>query len=318
MKLLEMGSQRVAFIALVMLAAAGSFLVPLEWVLIINPAQTEIVALQSLQADRKSSLASMQGKRPEAERFVLFAKSNLEVSQNALTRLVRQQVSTGIVDDPFREGPSLTRLLNDIKQEESDRMSGPSDFLMNRIGEIRDYLNDYTNQNKPISAALEKFDDTQRELSSSQSDFNQFEIQIASIEEEIRVATARVHEIMRQSTNQYLAMRAVTLGALGAFAAALASFLHGAAPGARLQHGRIMLSMALGSIVALVVFALFTTRELSVFANDGATPEEIPDYWRVVILCLISGAFADRLFAAARERVDDMTRGQGEAGGNPA
>ena len=320
MQLLEIGSQRVALIALVMLAAAGSFLVPLEWFLLINPAQTEIVALQSRQADRKGDLANMQEKRHQAERLVLLAKSNLEVSQNALMRLVRQQVSPGIVRDPFREGPSLTRLLRDIRQDEglNEGGGGASEFLTNMIDEARGRLNDYTNRSETISAALEKFDDAQRELSSSQSDFKQVEIQIGSIEEEIRVDTARAHEIMRQSTNQYLAMRAVTLGALGAFAAALAAFLHGAAPGARLQHGRIMLSMAFGSIVALVVFALFTTRELSVFANDGATPAEIPDYWRVVILCLIAGAFADRLFAAARERVDHMTRGQDERGGKPA
>ena len=81
---------------------------------------------------------------------------------------------------------------------------------------------------------------------------------------------------------------------------------------------RVTTTTSSARIVALVVFALFTTRELSVFANDGATPDEIPDYWRVVILCLIAGAFADRLFAAARERVDHMTRGQDETGGNPA
>ena len=72
--------------------------------------------------------------------------------------------------------------------------------------------------------------------------------------------------------------------------------------------------MVFGGIVALVVFALFTTGELSVFANVGPTPDEMPDYWRVVILCLIAGAFADRLFVAARERIDHATRGQDEAG----
>ena len=73
-----------------------------------------------------------------------------------------------------------------------------------------------------------------------------------------------------------------------------------------------MLSMVFGGIVALVVFALFTTREISVFSNEGGTPDEIPDYWRVVILCLIAGAFADRVFAAARERVDQVTGGRGQ------
>ena len=304
------------------LAAAGSFLVPSEWFLLINPAHTEIVKLQDIQATLKDSLANAQEKRDEAERLVLLAKSDLDVYQNVLMRLARQQVSIREVSNPFDGMPSSSAMLNDVREEAVveakggiEKQMGPeSTFLLELMDQARGQLQDYANGNESIFAALQKFDDVQRELTTPQSDLNRFRIEIVSIEEKIRVATARVHDIMRQSTNQYLAMRAGALGALGAFAATLAAFLHGAASDARLQHGRVMLSMAFGSIVALVVFALFTTRELSVFASDGATPDEMPDYWRVVILCLIAGAFADRLFAAAREHVDRVARGQGKTG----
>ena len=145
--------------------------------------------------------------------------------------------------------------------------------------------------------------------------FEKADIAIAGLKDEIQITSSRLQKITRQSTNQYLATRAIALGALGAFAAALAISLQGVAPQARLRFGRTMFSMAFGGIVALVVFALFTIRELSVFANHTAAPDETPDYWRVVILCLIAGAFADRLFAAARERVEDMTQNQNQPRG---
>lgn len=165
-----------------------------------------------------------------------------------------------------------------------------------------------------MAIAAENTEQAQELLTTTRFQSDQFKNQIVGLEDDIRIVTARRRDITLQSTNQYLAMRAVALGALGAFAAALAAFLHGAAPEVRLHRGRTMLSMAFGGIVALVVFALFTTREISVFAYDGAKPEETPDYWRVVILCLIAGAFADRLFAAARERIDQATRGEAPAG----
>ena len=330
--IMRLESREFVLGVLVLLAAAGSFFVPSDWFLWLNPEPTEIEKLHARQNKLKPDLANAQGERHEAEYFVLLTKSDLDKYQNALMRLAQRQVSTKDVVDPFDDGPSPIKIINAIKQEgvlaqaaelseeeiEMHRSTGASSHLMEQIAEARGHLADYANQNKAISAALKSHDQAEQKLNEHQFQSTRLGIRIAGIEEEIRVVTARLHDITRQSTNQYLAMRAVALGALGAFAAALAAFLHGAAPEARLQHDRTMLSMVFGGIVALVVFALFTTRELSVFANVGATPDEIPDHWRVVILCLIAGAFADRLFAAVRARVDQATRDQGEADGQAA
>lgn len=317
-------SRGAALGLLVALAATGSFLVPSEWFLWLNPARSEIEELRERQSKLKFQLTDIQKKRRETEHVVLLTKSELDNHRNALMRLAQRLVSTGELVDPFDGVPSVGILINEIKQEGekppvSAQMavmadfSGTSDLLMKLIDKARNGLADYANQSNSIKDALTGYDEAEESLNQHQFEFNQLEVQIAGIEEENRVVTARLHDITRQSANQYLAMRAVALGALGAFAAALAVFLYGATAETRLQRVHTMLSIVFGGIVALVVFALFTTRELSVFANVGAPPDEMPDYWRVVILCLISGAFADRLFAAARERIDQATRGQGEA-----
>ena len=44
---------------------------------------------------------------------------------------------------------------------------------------------------------------------------------------------------------------------------------------------------------------------------------ETPDIWRMVVLGLLAGAFADRLFVAARQRVDDLTAENAEKAGAP-
>ena len=329
MRLSNLDSPTTMLGALVVLATAGSFLVPWEWFLVINPANTEIGSLRKNQTQLEGALSETQKELYEAEQVVLLTESHVDEYQYALMQLVQRQVSISDVFDPFDEGPPITNIINDIQNESriapassaselSDRKDMAASYLMEQISKVRGHLADYANQQEAIAAVLDDHDDALEELTAHQFKFDRLDIQIASIEEEIHVITSRLHDITRQSTNQYLAMRAVALGALGAFAAALAAFLREAPLDTRLPLRRTMLSMVFGGIVALVVFALFTTRELSVFVNDGATPDEIPDYWRVVILCLIAGAFADRLFAAARERVEQVTRGQGKASDIPA
>ena len=161
---------------------------------------------------------------------------------------------------------------------------------------------------------MQRYQDVAGRIGSAEKDFNAIEEQISSLKEELAIVVERLDDIMRHVNNQHLAMRAVALGALGAFAAALAAFLPEANSGARLQEGHVLLSMVFSGIVALVVLALFATREISVFATAGESSDEIPEHWRVVIVCVIAGAFADRLFSAARKRVYEATRGDDERG----
>jgi hypothetical protein len=109
------------------------------------------------------------------------------------------------------------------------------------------------------------------------------------------------------SVNIYVVARALALGAIGALMSIFAKHL--AAPTARPMFedgaamGRMWASMAMGAIVSVVVIGLFFTGFISIFANAtqnaGAT-----DFWKVTILCLLAGAFSDRLFQAAAGKMD--------------
>ena len=78
--------------------------------------------------------------------------------------------------------------------------------------------------------------------------------------------------------------------------------------------GRMWASMAMGGIVSVVVIGLFFTGFISIFANAPQTSSET-DFWKVTILCLIAGAFSDRLFQAAAGRVESYLQAdQGGAG----
>ena len=272
------------------LAAAGSFLLPPDLFLLVNLARTEIVELRSKRSDLQLNLANEQEKRHASERDLIGAKSAVEGHRNALIELVRQHSS-----------PELS----------SELLAPDMETHLRRTEQLLEANN---HQKAAMRAALKTLEGAKLDLDVGQKEFNLSESLISSLEEELRAVSSRLHDLTRQSNDQYLAMRAVSLGALGAFAAALAALLHGAKVGTRLHHGRTMLSMVFGGIVALVIFALFTTRELTVFASVGATANETADYWRVVIVCLVAGAFADRLFVAARERVYQATRSQDQSG----
>ena len=66
--------------------------------------------------------------------------------------------------------------------------------------------------------------------------------------------------------------------------------------------------MAVGGIIALVVFSLFITREISIFSKNEIVEGVLnQDYWRVVILCLVAGAFSDRLYDFAAAKLETIS-----------
>jgi hypothetical protein len=108
-----------------------------------------------------------------------------------------------------------------------------------------------------------------------------------------------------QSYNAFLLMRSFCLGALGA----LAIIVHQHAQN-RLQDDfdqiRGVYSMLSGGVVAVIAFGLFHTRQISIFHSSvNAGEASRPEYWRVTVLCLLSGAFSDKLVRVATNKVDD-------------
>ncbi len=105
--------------------------------------------------------------------------------------------------------------------------------------------------------------------------------------------------------NRFFVLRALSLGALGALIGLIAkSTLSTNINNA--DHKRQFLSMknywsnlvtfpASGAVVSVVVFSLFYTQQISLFNSDNST-NEIPDYWRTTMMCIISGLFAERIY----------------------
>lgn len=113
---------------------------------------------------------------------------------------------------------------------------------------------------------------------------------------------------------EYYALRVLNLGALGAILTLLAtstlrsrydssqpSFFHDK----NYWHALISNCLA-GSIVALIAFSLLYTKQISVFdaAEFKSESSRVPDYWRITLLCLIAGAFSEKLYEAFASKVD--------------
>jgi hypothetical protein len=118
------------------------------------------------------------------------------------------------------------------------------------------------------------------------------------------------------SVNIYLVARALALGAIGALMSIFAKYLSNPKPQPlfddKASVGRMWASIAMGGIVSVVVIGLFFTGFISIFANASHNTGET-DFWKVTILCLLAGAFSDRLFQAAAGKMGSYL-GTGETG----
>jgi hypothetical protein len=146
-----------------------------------------------------------------------------------------------------------------------------------------------------------------RDLNHAQSSRQRLEEQRKSLEKRQAEMMAKIEASQVDSTNLYLVVRALALGAIGSLMSMFAIFLSIARPRNILRDDVTLTktgaSMAMGGIVAVVVVGLFFTGFISIFPQSGQ-PVGTPDYWKVTILCLLAGAFSDRLFQAASGRMD--------------
>ena len=116
----------------------------------------------------------------------------------------------------------------------------------------------------------------------------------------------KLKESAIDSANLSLVVRALALGAVGALFSILAKDLAAVSAGPRVpdKHLRkVWASMAVGAIVAVVIIGLFKTGFISIF-TEAEKAAGTPDFWKVTILSLFAGAFADRLFQAAAHRME--------------
>ena len=72
---------------------------------------------------------------------------------------------------------------------------------------------------------------------------------------------------------------------------------------------------AIDAIYPIMIFALFFTKQITLFPDDAVIKDDIrplPDYWRVTILCIIAGAFSERIYKAIGSMLDKYIDKPGE------
>jgi hypothetical protein len=133
-----------------------------------------------------------------------------------------------------------------------------------------------------------------------------------SIQTEIDEIERQLSKRQAQTENLLLVIPALCLGALGSVVFTFTKFV--ASPkGTRLfelvEFNKMIASMVIGAMVSVVVFGLFYTKQISIF-SPLETTSSIPDPWRTTIVCLVAGAFADRIFDAASNRLNSYLKSE--------
>lgn len=147
--------------------------------------------------------------------------------------------------------------------------------------------------------------------------------------DQLRVVQKTTRERFSDVASFYYAIRAMALGALGALITHLVrqSLIKQANtdpdnPSPAPQEIPLTPLLIIGSLVAVAAFGLFYTKTLSLITPSASDIEKAPEYWRITMLCLIAGAFAERIYDMVRARIDQlasetdrrMVQRQGKAG----
>lgn len=144
---------------------------------------------------------------------------------------------------------------------------------------------------------------------------------IRRIQNDIDDLTRLIDRTRGQAENVYLVVRGISLGALGAFVYTLVHFLSRRRWAELFADGNIERTVAatlVGAIVAVVAFALFHTKQVSIFDVADAHPDARPDFWRVTILCLGAGAIAGQIYQRTSLRMDRIFGGLAPTGARAA
>jgi hypothetical protein len=204
-------------------------------------------------------------------------------------RAIRQ--AKQIIDDIETDLNDAFRLRdNEIKGNDSNSQAGlgPTASEVNkRVGAL---LSDRDQQAQKLKSLQEE----RQSLSDSRTEINKI-----------------IEKAGADSINLYLVARALALGAIGALMSIMVKF-ETAASGAKGRQShvwfddhsiqRLWTSTAIGAVVSVVALGLFHTKQITIFSNGDSSPGQ-PEFWRVTILCLMAGAFSDRLFQAASQKV---------------
>ncbi|MGL6529193.1 hypothetical protein ACSZM9_08840 [Aeromonas hydrophila] len=180
------------------------------------------------------------------------------------------------------------------------------------ISSLEKQINAIKEPSKPISS--EDLYILNKELSNAQEQYR-FNSKKHGLNEQryanLKTRLAGLQE-QKHFENLYYVMRALCLGALGAILTLLANssikskkLVNYNSLFSEPDYWQSLITNCLaGSIISVVAFALFYTKQISIFDSTIESNSHAPDFWRSTLLCLIAGAFAEKIYDAVSTKVD--------------
>lgn len=145
----------------------------------------------------------------------------------------------------------------------------------------------------------ENIEDKKRKLSI-------YNLEIKNLEDKLINLKSENHYI-----NLYLIIRALALGAIGAM---LTMITHSSTLPTSHQDSlfqsenflsKLIRDSVIGSIISVIVFALFYTKQITIFNPNDSQQTTTPDYWRITLLCIVAGAFSEKIYNAVSSKIDN-------------
>jgi hypothetical protein len=298
----------VTLALVVLVVVAFSFFVPRQLYFVFDINKEKISTLRNSVVKITSNLVNLKSESLLLERRQKTEKSSLTASEeNIFLTLSQLPISPYIK----RDRPPITLLTEEMIQNTPPKeLTKTVNGLTGELERARIYGSEITDFKRELINRSSDRLQIQQALSKITLQLEQTNNAIKAAAEEHKHQSQQLMELSKESETMYHVVRAFSLGALGAFGAMAARRTSKEGAGHRIFVGWAVLSMFFSGLVTLAVFGLLTTREISIFSENVVAPNLVPDYWRTLIVCLAAGAFSDRLFSAARDRIDGMTGSQ--------
>lgn len=228
----------------------------------------------------------------EYQKFVPELQSKI-ASLNAEVIDLKKEART-VITEGNKLGIQL-KLRSDSSYTNSNSTASPSLVVQD----------EYLNASSSAAVSRKEDENTSKRKIEVRSQFNNIQSEISNRYEDIEEINRTVEKYSTESNNAYLVTRALALGALGALITGLGrNSLQSGSDSSKTNYSTrdLTISLLVGAIVSVVAIGLFYTKQITIFKSPEGG-QGLPDYWRTTILCLTAGAFADRLFKAASDKV---------------
>ncbi|MCG7864765.1 MAG: hypothetical protein JAY74_00170 [Candidatus Thiodiazotropha taylori] len=255
-------------------------------------------------------------KKASLENDVVFLGDNLPGIDEDYIRVSKQYGEIKGLLDTEENNKKLVVYLSE-SESDAQRLKSKLSSIQYRLGIARSsFLIPNEEKNESDDTVSSRLANLSKSIDSIEEIKKRVEREYAKKKSELNVITSELDSLKKSNytENIFFAMRALSLGALGALVTLIATNIIGiqrSQGSSRLfvlpNYWSLLISHAfLGAVVSVVIFGLFYTKQLTIFQpeNSSTGNGSPPEFWRVTMLCILAGAFAEKLYSAASVKVD--------------